>query len=324
MDRENNTKVNEIYALFRRNFPYVRRAEHTAKRIISHKDNILFEERDAGGKLTGCGIVNRNTVLLLVVDAECRGKGIGSSLLHKCEKVIADAGYDKAVLGAGFDYLMPGVPTSRRYAPAVHEELDSRVNDKASAFFEKRGYSHAWGQCSCFDMRRSLADAEDCDYSVGCTVHNVIYRFAVPADLPGIIACADDACQYQDERFSKYYRNSALYETGGKDRVLVAEKDGTVIGCLIVSAGTEGEGFGSVGCTCVASGETRQGIGTAMIRTGTAYLKSIGMKEAGLGYTYSGPDKMYGAAGYRICTYYMMGEKQLRQPDDAGYANDHR
>lgn len=51
------------------------------------------------------------------------------------EKVIKAAGYDEVMVGAGDDYLMPGVPTSKRYAPAVNECLDESVNDMAGSFF---------------------------------------------------------------------------------------------------------------------------------------------------------------------------------------------
>jgi hypothetical protein len=35
------------------------------------------------------------------------------------------------------------------------------------------------------------------------------------------------------------------------------------------------------------------------------------MKEAFLSYTYSGLDRLYGAAGYKINVYYMMAKKNL-------------
>lgn len=47
-----------------------------------------------------------------------------------------------------------------------------------------------------------------------------------------------------------------------------------------------------------------------MVTIGTKYLKDSGMKEAYLGYTYSGLDHMYGYAGYKICIYYMMAKKK--------------
>jgi len=35
------------------------------------------------------------------------------------------------------------------------------------------------------------------------------------------------------------------------------------------------------------------------------------MEEAYIGYTYTGLDHMYGYAGYKICIYYMMAEKEI-------------
>ena len=84
------------------------------------------------------------------------------------------------------------------------------------------------------------------------------------------------------------------------------------LGTLIVSIETEGKDLGSVGCTCVSFSETHQGIGTNMVRLGTKYLKDIGLQNACLSYTYTGLDKLYGASGYEISTYYFMGEKKLK------------
>ena len=49
-----------------------------------------------------------------------------------------------------------------------------------------------------------------------------------------------------------------------------------------------------------------------MVMLGTKYLKDIGLKNASLSYTYSGLDKLYGASGYKISTYYFMGEKDVK------------
>ena len=98
---------------------------------------------------------------------------------------------------------------------------------------------------------------------------------------------------------------------GHQQRVLVAIKNGKIVGTLIVSAETEAEGVGNVGCTCVASNETHQGIATNMVKLGTRYLKDIGLKEASLSYTYSDLDVLYGASGYEISTYYFMGENVI-------------
>ena len=303
--------MDEILRMFRENFPFVSREADTLAEVIGHEGNLFFQRRNPEGRLIGCAIVNEHTILLLVVDKDYRGQGIGDGLLCECEDCIRNNGYDKVVLGVGFNYLMPGVPTSKHWAPSVREHLDPMVNSLASDFFEHRGYEHSWGACNCFDMRMELKDFSKNDYQAGDTISGILYRWAKAGDLEEICLCADDACQYQDESFSKYYRNTDLYQEGSDQRVLVAEKQGRIVGTLIVSIETEGKDTGNVGCTCVAVSETHQGIATNMVMLGTRYLKDIGLRHASLSYTYSNLDVMYGASGYEISTYYFMGEKRL-------------
>lgn len=299
----------EIYEIYKRNFPFINREEKTAKEIIKNENNIIFEKRNSNNELIGCAIVNENAIILLVVDEKYRNIGIGTELLNKCEETIINNGYDKVILGVGFDYLMPGVPTSKKYTESVHENLRLEVNENASNFFEKRGYNHSWKKCNCFDMQMSLDNIKENKNSIGDTINGITFRWATINDLESIIECADDACQYQDEKFSVYYKNSKLYEENNNQKVLVAVKDNKIVGSLIVSIETEGKDLGCVGCTCVSFKETRQGIGTNLVMLGTKYLKDIGLKNASLSYTYTGLDKLYGVTGYEISTYYLMGEK---------------
>ena len=301
----------EVYRLFKDNFPYISREEGKHEEIINNDMNVFFEERNDKGDLIGCAIVNENTILLLVVDKNYRNKGIGNILLKECEDYIKSNGYNKIILGVGFDYLMPGVPTSKKIVPSYRERLESDINNDAVSFFEKRGYSHSWGKCNCFDMKMKLDDFIDKNYSIGDTINDVYYRWATIDDMDSIIECADDACQYQDEKFSKYYRNTKLYDKDNNQRVLVAIKNNKIVGTLIVSIETEGKDLGCVGCTCVSFKETHQKIGTNMVNLGTKYLKEIGLNNASLTYTYSGLDKLYGASGYNIFVYYFMGEKMI-------------
>lgn len=305
--------MEEIFEIYKRNFPYINREETTLKEIINNEDNKIFEKRNADNSLIACAIVNKNTILLLVVDEKYRKQGIGSSLLEECEETILKNGFDRIILGVGFNYLMPGVPTSRKCSSSEHEHLDPMVNDIASNFFEKRGYAHSWGKCNCFDMKMNLSDFTKNENSIGDTINDITYRWATIEDLDDIIKCSDDACQYQDEKFSKYYRNANLYREDNKQKVLVAVKKGKIVGTLIVSIETEGKDIGSVGCTCVSYEETHRKIGTTMVRLGTKYLKDIGLKSASLSYTYSGLDVLYGDSGYKISTYYFMGEKLINK-----------
>lgn len=300
--------MNELVALFRHNFPFIVREEDTVRNILGNKECGSIERRNEKNDLIGAAVVHENTILMLCVEKEYRNQGIGSELLMEAEQRIKDAGYHEVTVGAGYDYLMPGVPTSKRYVDAVNERLYEGLDDSASTFFEKRGYIHSW-DCNCFDMRFPLEEFTKDEYCVGDTVDGICYRFATEADTEAIYACTDDAY----EEFTQYYKNEELYRGEGKQnpKVLVATDGETVVGTLIVSLETEGEGIGSVGCTTVRQSHRGRHIGVTMVTIGTKYLKDAGMREAYLGYTYSGLDHMYGYAGYKICGYYMMAKKKI-------------
>ena len=238
--------MNEYFEIFKENFPYISREEKTLKEVIDKDDNIYFEKRNDESKLIGCAIVNKNTILLLVVDKDYRNKGIGTELLNECEDIIIKNGFKEIVLGVGFNYLMPGVPTSKKYVDSICEKLYSKLTNEASDFFEKKGYIHFWKDCNCFDMKMSLSDFERNEYDIGDTINNISYRWAIIDDLDEIIDCADDACQFQDEKFSKYYRNLDLYKDNNNQKVLVAVKNNKIVGTLIVSIETEGKDLGCV------------------------------------------------------------------------------
>lgn len=301
------TMMEEVYKLYKEVFPYIFREEETLREIIGHDSNIRIEKRDDCQELIAVSLISKNTILLLVVREDYRRQGIGSSLLRESEEIIRQQGYDKVVLGVGDDYLMPGVPTSKRYFPAEHENLYHFLNTEASDFFERRGYKHSWHDSNCFDMRMALADFPLESPHVGDTIKGCSYRWANANDLEGIIICVQEA----EEDFVAYYRNPDLYVPDGQERVLVAIVNQEIAGTLIVGFETEGKGQGCVGCTTVKPAFRGRHIGVNMVMIGTRSLKDAGLDTATLSYTYSGLDHMYGYSGYQICTYYMMGEKLL-------------
>lgn len=298
----------ELFDLFKRNFSLIVREEETVHRILLNEENRVIEKRNEQNTLIGATVVHNNTILMLCVDKEYRNQGIGSELLSQAEKTIRAAGHEEVTVGAGEDYLMPGVPTSKKYVDAVNERLYEGLDDSVSSFFEKRGYTHSW-DCNCFDMRFPLAEFTEGAYSVNDTVDGTCYRFATEADAEKVWACVDDAY----EAFTPYYKDEALYRGAGAQnpKVLIATDGDEVVGTLFVNLETEGAGLGSVGCTTVKTSHQGRHIGVNLVIIGTKYLKDAGMKEAYLGYTYSGLDHMYGYAGYKVCIYYMMAKKQL-------------
>ena len=281
--------MQELLELYHRNFSNNIRNEETVKDILSNPENHIIERR-IDNKLIGVSIINKNTVLMLCVDEEYRHKGIGTKLLNQSEKYILEQGYDKVNVGAGYDYLMPGVP----------------INEANISFFERRFYTHSWGNDECFDMDMELKDTI-CDYNLGDIVNGIRYRLATINDLEEIKKCTDDA----QDSFTKYYMNTKLYDTNNDQIVLVAEDNGEICGTLIISKETEAPNMGSVGCTTTKHNHQGRGIATTMVQIGTRYLRDLGYKYGHLGYTYTGLDKMYGKAGYKVSTKYFMAEKPL-------------
>lgn len=301
----NKERHEELYKLYRRSLPFIVRDQETVMGILSNAGNTIMEQRDGQDKLIGASVINQNTILLLCVDGEHRGRGIGTSLLERSERMIADRGYDKIIVGVGFDYIMPGVPTCRNRSKAENVELYPEVDGRAEDFFTKRGYIHSW-ECDCFDMRFPLSRFYRDDLKVGDTVEGVTYRWAVPADIGGVCACVQDGFS----EFTGYYREEGLY--GGSDtRVLIAVAGEEVVGALIVGAESRKERLGSVGCTVVRRSWRGRHVAVNLVTIGTGCLKEAGMEEAYLSYTYTGLDHLYGYAGYKVCVYFMMAEKDV-------------
>ncbi len=297
--------MREVYKLFRETLPYIVRDEEKVLRILENPDNKIIEERNEEQKLIGVSVIHKNIILLLCVEEKYRNQGLGSRLLKKSEEAIKDAGYSEVIVGAGDDYLAPGVPTSKQYAPAENEQLDERVNEIASRFFEKRGYQHSW-DCNCFDMKFPLCEFSKNEHSVGDVIDGIQYRFATIEDLADVCECTNAAW----EEFTGWYQNEFLYTENDSSRVLVATDGERVVGTLIVDREAK-SGLGSVGCTTVHPEYQGRHIAVNMVTLGTKYLKDVGMKEAYLSYTYSGLDHMYGYAGYKIFVYFMMAKKKL-------------
>ncbi len=301
-----NNLFQEITRLFRKCFPYIVRDDETIRQILAHEGNIFVEERNDAGDLVGISVIHENVILLFCVEEAYRNNGIGESMLKRSEALIGSGGYQTVKIGVGFDYFMPGVPTSKRYADAVNECLDERITDEAGRFFEAHGYKHSQDG-NIFDMRFALKEFSREAYSVGDTINGITYRFATESDKEAVYACTDDALK----EFTKWYQYEGLYSSEPVPKVLIATDGKVVCGALLVEVANEEQKLGTIGCTSVRKAYQGKGIATNMVTLGTKYLRDIGMKDAYLSYTYTGLDKLYGYAGYKIFVYYMMAQKEL-------------
>ncbi len=301
---------NEFYKIFKENFPYIVREENTVKEIINSLDNIIITKVDDNYKIIGISIINENTIYMLCVDEKYRNRGIGTELLKESEKTIKSNGYDKVIIGSGNNYLMPGIPTNIKplKQDLQPEDIYNNVNNKADNFFIKRDYRHSWKDANCFDMRVDLTKENFGKESIGDTINNITYRWATINDISKIRECVDDA--HKD--FTQYYMNEKCYDENNNQRVLIALDENKVCGTLIVSKETEGKDLGNVGCTAVRHNYRGKHIATNLVVLSTKYLKEQGLSNGFLGYTYTGLEKLYGKAGYKICVYYNMAEKILK------------
>ena len=300
----------DLYEMFKKNFPFIVRENITALNLLSDPDNKVIEKRNEYGELIGVSVINKNTIYMLCVNKEYRHKGIGTQLLKKSEDYVLSEKYDEVKIGAGDSYLMPGIPMKTKpYNEKLNEDkIYSNVTDDANDFFTKRGYIHSWKNSNCFDMRSDYSQVNFPDLKIGDTINGIKYRWATKNDIPSIIECTDDAFQ----SFSKYYKDESIYGINDKKRVLIALDNNEVCGALIVRKDEANEqGLGSISCTTVKKNHQRKHIGTNLVILGNKLLKDEGIKEGFLGYTYSGLDKLYGYAGYKICIYYNMAQKRL-------------
>jgi GNAT superfamily N-acetyltransferase len=299
--------MKEYYEFYVKNFPYIYREQQTTIDIINKEDNKYIEKRNDSNELIGLSIINKNTILLLCVDANYRNNGVGSYLLNESEKITKNDGYNNIILGVGFNYLMPGIPTSNHYYKSEHENLYPSINSYAEEFFINRGYKNT-SECDYFDMGLDLSTYIYDEYKIGDTINGIEYRYATIDDLDNICSCTDDA----EEGFTKYYRITDRYNEDSKSRVLIALKDGEVAGTIIMSLETEGNKVGSLGCATTKHKYRNNHIAVNLTKLATQWLKDNNMNYAHLNYTYTGLDHVYGYAGYEICVYYTKASKEIR------------
>ena len=327
-------RVRELAELFRRNFGWAVRSDEAVEAALGHPANVVLEWRERG-RLMGAAVMRRNTVLMLCVDERARRQGIGSALLARCEALLREQGYAEVSVGAGDDYLLPGVPSILPCGPdcsepqgAAQDEPHAKQGeeahvptgsesqvaaDAARQFFVRRGYRHAWGECECFDMcaefgRQSCADGATLDGAADSdeAPAGVELRWAEARDRAATLECARAA----HAPFERYYEPAQLYVPGAR-RALLAVEAARVVGVLIAGCGEAAAGVGGIACVAVVPERRGRGIARALVCAATGALRRAGMARGFIGYTYSGLEQLYGAAGYRISMRYFMARKPL-------------
>lgn len=277
----------EVYRLFLICFPDFPMPEDVFLKLLD-ADKCKFIPYYEHETLAGCAAVCGDSVRLLCVLPDYRGRGIGSKLLRECEKTISANGFDKAVLG-GDSQLFIGAVTP-----------EEQWNDMRNRFFEREGYTAANG---CIEMKMSLADFDFDKLDIPVCPENVSFGYIGEEEKEELYA----AVRAVNPEWTVFF----TFESP----VYTAKLDGKIAGFCIVDEDADtiisnGENnVGVIGCVGVVPEMRRNGIGLAMVANATQDIKNKGCDDSFIHYTYL--DWWYGRLGYKTFLRYWFGEKDL-------------
>lgn len=241
--------------------------------------------RFRGERCIGCAVLWENSVSLLMVAPEERGRGAGSSLLLEAEQRIRERGAETAVLGAGSRYLFQGAPLDLPHMPG---------------FFEKRGYRAEWNSVN---MRLPLNGFSPEKQKLPPVSGDIEFRFAVPSEREALLA----AVEATEPAWRIFFEDSL-------SDVWVAVLPEGIAGFVITE--TEGGRFpvpgakvGSVGCVGVVPWARKRGIGRRLVASAAEWLKRQGCDYAEA--LYIELEEWYRAIGFETISRQWMGEKKL-------------
>ncbi len=244
----------------------------------------------------------RGQVTLVMVDPECRRRGIGRALLERGLERLRARGAREAQLGSGgMAYFWAGVP--------------SNLPD-AWAFFQACGWPYAE---TSFDLVRELHR-----YATPPEVYSRIRRphteisSATSEDVPAILA-------FEGSHFPRWLRYfQMMVERGGLEEIVLARdtRTGEILGTSFATDFREpswrtdfvwqellGADTGGVGPLGVAEEARGNGIGLALAARVTERLKERGLASCFVGYTWL--VEWYGKLGYRIWQEHRMSHRSL-------------
>ena len=278
----------KIYGLFSKCFPRLSVGRDVFLRLLD-TDSCRVIPCFEDGVLAGCSVVQGNCIRLLCVLPDRRGKGMGSRLLLESEQLIAENGFDRAVLGGRDSGLFIG--------EAVPVEKQDGMSD---TFFSRRGYS---AEEECIEMKMSLGDFDYGKLDIPPCPDGVSFGYIGKEDGDMLRRTVGSV----DPDWVQYF----TFESP----VFAAKLDGKTVGfCIIdenadtvISSGSNN--VGSVGCVGVAPEMRKKGVGLAMVAEAMQSIKQDGCTDAFIHYTYL--DKWYGRLGLRTFLRYRFSEKKL-------------
>lgn len=278
---------NRIYSLFSKSFPQFSIGKDVFYRLLD-ADNCNIIPYTDGEILAGCSVVRGNCIRLLCVLPDRRGAGIGASLLRGSERLIAENGFDRAVLGGCDSGLFIGEPVSDELPP------------NAETFFGRRGYTAAE---SCIEMKMSLGDFHFRKQDIPPCPDGTSFGYIEKNEFSELLR----AVEAVDADWVQYFTPESP--------IFAAKFEGKIAGfCMIdqnadtvISSGSNN--VCSIGCVGVTPEMRKKGIGLAMVAEAVDTAKRDGCTDAFIHYTYL--DKWYGKLGFKTFLRYRFSEKQF-------------
>ena len=119
---------NTVYEMFRECFPQYDMTREIFFRLIDIDKCRIIPYCKNGG-VVGTAVLKDNLVRLVCVRPDFQGRGAGTELVCEAEKLAAENGFDKVIIGGGDSNLFIGAVTP-------YEQWQ----DGRNSFFERLGY----------------------------------------------------------------------------------------------------------------------------------------------------------------------------------------
>lgn len=275
-----------VYQLYQRCFSGYPLEEAAFSELLGLSEaTVLLRRR--GETCIGCAVLWENSLSLLMVAPEERGKGVGSDLLREAERRVRESGADTVILGAGARYLFQGVPLDLPQMPG---------------FFEKRGYRAKW---SSVNMRLPLAGFSMERQKLPPADGALVFRFAEASEKEELLV----AVKAVEPSWTPYFE-------GASSDVWIAVLPEGIAGFLMAEADggrfcAPGEKVGSIGCVGVVPWARKHGIGRRLVASAAERLARQGCDYAEA--LYIELEDWYGAIGFETVSRQWMGEKALKK-----------
>lgn len=279
---------NTVYELFRECFPQYDMTRDIFFRLIDIDKCRIIPYREKDG-IIGTAVLKDNLVRLVCVRPDFQGRGYGAALMREAEKMAAESGFDKTIIGGGDSNLFIGAVTP-------YEQWKNGSN----RFFERMGYRF-YGKYT--DMKIMTADLDLEDLNMPECPPNVSFDYISSDRREELI----EAVKKVDDDWAQYFTFDSP--------IFAALAGGKIAGFCIVGANEENilssgkNNVGSVGCVGVVPEMRRAGIGLEMVGRASADLKKRGCDEIFIHWTHL--ENWYGKLGFKTFLRYVLCEKDI-------------